>query len=86
VIQNTQNRDNTALHAKLDELIVHTVGARNKLAMAEDFTEDELKAARQHFKRVARAGGRHVADVEGEVPNASRNGNARRRKSAAKSK
>ena len=34
LIQNTQNRDNTALHAKLDELIVHTVGARNKLAMA----------------------------------------------------
>ena len=46
LIQNTQNRDNSALHAKLDELIVHTVGARNKLAMAEDFSDAELEAAR----------------------------------------
>jgi low affinity Fe/Cu permease len=65
LIQNTQNRDNSALHAKLDELIVHTVGARNKLAMAEDFSDAELKAAREHFKRVARSGGADVDD-EGE--------------------
>ncbi|MEO8456768.1 MAG: low affinity iron permease family protein [Chloroflexota bacterium] len=73
LIQNTQNRDNTALHAKLDELIVHTVGARNKLAMAEDFTEQQLKDAREHFKSVAKAGGAHMADVEGEVAE-TRNG------------
>ena len=62
LIQNTQNRDNSALHAKLDELIVHTIGASNKLAMAEDFSDAELKAAREHFKRVAETGGRGVKD------------------------
>lgn len=67
LIQNTQNRDNTALHAKLDELIVHTVGARNKLAMAEDFSDEQLEAAREHFKRVARAGGRDAAGEDGET-------------------
>jgi low affinity Fe/Cu permease len=79
LIQNTQNRDNTALHAKLDELIVHTVGARNKLAMAEDFSDKQLKQAREHFKRVARAGGRDVADEEGEHDGRSprRNGRAK---------
>jgi low affinity Fe/Cu permease len=62
LIQNTQNRDNSALHAKLDELIVHTIGASNKLAMAEDFSDAELKAAREHFKRVAERGGKSVRD------------------------
>ena len=62
LIQNTQNRDNSALHAKLDELIVHTVGAHNRLAMAEDFSDAELKAAREHFEKVAREGGAGVRD------------------------
>jgi len=82
LIQNTQNRDNSALHAKLDELIVHTVGARNKLAMAEDFSDAELEAAREHFKRVARAGGRDVNDSEGQSSGSRQN--RRRRKTPAK--
>ncbi len=57
LIQNTQNRDNTALHAKLDELIVHTIGARNKLTTAEDYSEEELKVLKKHFERVAKDGG-----------------------------
>ncbi len=60
LIQNTQNRDNTALHAKLDELIVHTLGARNRLATAEDFTEEELKQIKSHFQEVPEKGGSHV--------------------------
>jgi low affinity Fe/Cu permease len=35
LIQNTQNRDNRTVQAKLDELIVHMVGADNKLVVAE---------------------------------------------------
>jgi low affinity Fe/Cu permease len=57
LIQNTQNRDNSALHAKLDELIVHTKGAHNELTTAEDFTEEELRALKAHFKKVAARGG-----------------------------
>jgi low affinity Fe/Cu permease len=45
LIQNTQNRDNLALHAKIDELIVHVQGARNELAGIE-------KADEQTFKEV----------------------------------
>ena len=63
LIQNTQNRDNSALHAKLDELIVHTRGAHNEMTTAEDFTEDELKKLKEHFKSVAANGG---TDAVGE--------------------
>ena len=62
LIQNTQNCDNTALHAKLDELIVHTLGARNKLATAEDYSEEELRALKKHFER-RKAGRRRLTSV-----------------------
>ena len=42
VIQNTQNRDAKAVHAKLDELIRATERARDRLVLAEDETEEEL--------------------------------------------
>jgi low affinity Fe/Cu permease len=57
LIQNTQNRDNSALHAKLDELIVHTQGAHNEMTTAEDFSEEELRTLKEHFIRVADQGG-----------------------------
>ncbi|MEX0681912.1 MAG: low affinity iron permease family protein [Dehalococcoidia bacterium] len=57
MIQNTQNRDNAALHAKLDELIVHTLGAHNELTAAENFSEEELRQLRKHFEEVANEGG-----------------------------
>lgn len=46
VIQNTQNRDSFGTHAKLDELVVETSGARNELAHIEDKTEGEINEAR----------------------------------------
>jgi low affinity Fe/Cu permease len=85
LIQNTQNRDNTALHAKLDELIVHTLGARNKLATAEDYSEEELKEIKRHFEAVAEKGGSNAIDeplpTRKRTASASRNGrgNGRRR-------
>jgi low affinity Fe/Cu permease len=57
LIQNTQNRDNAALHAKLDEIIVHTQGAHNELAAAEDFTDEQLRALKEHFVEVSEKGG-----------------------------
>jgi len=62
LIQNTQNRDNTALHAKLDELIVHTIGARNELANAEELSEEELAEVKDHFREIARKGGTQDID------------------------
>jgi low affinity Fe/Cu permease len=53
LIQNTQNRDSQALHAKLDEIIVATEGARNRMAIAEDLSDDELAQLKRHFEQVA---------------------------------
>ena len=43
LIQNTQNRDNGALHAKLDELIRAQVGADNEFIGIEHLTDEELR-------------------------------------------
>jgi low affinity Fe/Cu permease len=53
LIQNTQNRDSTALHLKLDELIRVSESARNKLLDLEDLTEEELEHLKGRFARLA---------------------------------
>jgi low affinity Fe/Cu permease len=53
LIQNTQNRDNLALQAKLDELIVATKGADNKLVLAEQLTDEQFSHLKSHFEKVA---------------------------------
>ncbi len=53
LIQNTQNRDNAALHAKLDELI--RVGdSDNKFIGIEHLTDDELEAILEECERSAK--------------------------------
>jgi low affinity Fe/Cu permease len=52
LIQSTQNRDATALHLKLDELIRSTREARNTFAALEDASEDELKGFQAEFKKL----------------------------------
>jgi low affinity Fe/Cu permease len=74
LIQNTQNRDNAAIHAKLDELLVHSEGAHNELATAENFSEEELGELRKHFEKVAEKGG---TEAGGRLP-ASINGNGKK--------
>ena len=53
LIQNTQNRDMSALHLKLDELIRVSESARNKLPNLEDMTEEELERLKGSFARLA---------------------------------
>jgi len=53
LIQNTQNRDSTVLHLKLDELIRVSESARNKLLDLEDLTEEELKRLKGSFTKLA---------------------------------
>lgn len=43
IIQNTQNRENKALHLKIDELIRATKEARNELIAIEQMEEEELE-------------------------------------------
>src|ERR1700712_3374284 len=53
LIQNTQNRDMSALHLKLDELIRVNQAARNKLLTLEDMTEEELERLKGSFTMLA---------------------------------
>ena len=53
LIQNTQNRDMSALHLKLDELIRVNQDARNKLLDLEDMTEEELEHLKGTFSKLA---------------------------------
>jgi hypothetical protein len=57
LIQNTQNRDTSALQLKLDELIRVSESARNKLLTLEDLTEAELEQMKESFARIADRGG-----------------------------
>jgi len=53
LIQNTQNRDATAMHLKLDELIRATEGARNVSLDMEELSEAELSTLRDRYIRLA---------------------------------
>src|SRR4029079_397315 len=54
VIQNTQNRDTTSLHIKIDELIRVTQKARNVLLDLEEVDDATLEALRKDYGRIAR--------------------------------
>ncbi len=43
LIQNTQNRDTTAIQLKLDELIRANENAQNRMMKLEDLTENQMK-------------------------------------------
>jgi low affinity Fe/Cu permease len=49
LIQSTQNRDTMALQIKLSELIIAVQGAKNRLAAAEDLSEEELEQLHKEY-------------------------------------
>ncbi len=53
LIQNTQNRDTSAIQIKLAELILRLDGTDNKLATAEDLPDEELERLHRQFKQRA---------------------------------
>src|ERR1051325_7417136 len=53
LIQNTQNRDTLAVQVKLAELIIAVKGAQNRLANAEDLTEEELEELHEDYRKRA---------------------------------
>ena len=53
LIQNTQNRDTTALQIKLDALIFATPGAKNRLAAAEHMSDEELERLHEEYRKHA---------------------------------
>ena len=55
LIQNTQNRDTTALQIKLDELIRATQGAHNALLDLEEIDDEQFERYWRSYKRLAAA-------------------------------
>lgn len=53
LIQNTQNRDTLSLHIKLAELIIAMRGAHNKMATAEDLSDDDLQTLHDEYRKRA---------------------------------
>ena len=74
VIQNSQNRDAKAVHAKLDELIRAVDAARNEFVDAEEEPEEVLDRQLQELRELARAQP-HLADrILDEVSTITREG------------
>jgi len=53
LIQNTQNRDSSAIQLKLDELIRSTHGAHNALLDLEELTQEELNNFLKIYQKIA---------------------------------
>ena len=53
VIQNSQNRDSTAVQLKLDELIRAVSGARDDLIDLEQLDEQEIETLRRYYEQMA---------------------------------
>ena len=53
LIQRSQNKDATAIHLKLNEIVAAMQGASNRLIEVEALTERELAALRRHYHELA---------------------------------
>jgi low affinity Fe/Cu permease len=53
IIQQTQNKDTTAIHLKLNELIASNQKASNRLVDAEDLTEEELQVLKKFYVKLS---------------------------------
>ena len=53
LIQNTQNRESTALQLKLDELLRAVRGAQNAFINLEDLTEEDLLQIKERYAALA---------------------------------
>ena len=54
IIQQSQNKDTTAIHLKLNELIACNEKASNRLVDIEDLTEDEILVLKKFYIKLSR--------------------------------
>ncbi|MBC2885135.1 low affinity iron permease family protein [Ochrobactrum sp. CM-21-5] len=78
LIQNSQNRDSTALEAKLDEVIRCVKGARSQLIGIEHLTESEVEAIRKAIEDETGEHSSAKVDVEDLLRKATRRAKRRR--------
>jgi low affinity Fe/Cu permease len=62
IIQQTQNKDTTAIHMKLNELIACHEKASNRLIDIEDLTEEELVVIKKFYTKLS-----DLAEKEGDL-------------------
>jgi low affinity Fe/Cu permease len=99
LIQNTQNRDSTAMHLKLDEIIFALDGAHNTLMNLEDLEDKDLQAIQKRYKAIAEkaqgaleeedleAAAEHIDKLaEAHKPQAKNGGSARAKKRAERNR
>ena len=77
LIQNTQNRDSQAIHAKLDELLYHNRETDNSLIDAEDLSDEELNELKQRYMKLAQSVGGGPAGIRSNRSKGNRNGGRR---------
>jgi low affinity Fe/Cu permease len=53
LIQNTQNRESSALQLKIDELLRAVRGAQNAFINLEDLSEDDLNRLKERYAGIA---------------------------------
>lgn len=53
IIQQSQNKDSTAIHLKLNELLSATNKASDYLIAVEDLTPEELQVIRNYYEKMA---------------------------------
>lgn len=71
VLQNTQNRDNQAVHVKLDELLRAVTKARTSLVDVEELPDDELQELVTEFHEL----GEHLKEGD-DAPAATKKAKA----------
>ena len=71
VIQNTQNKDTTALHLKIDELIRVSSDAHNDLINLEDMSEEELIKVRKRYGDLAQEAHKQISGKKSDTDNDS---------------
>ena len=67
LIQNSQNRDTVALHLKIDELIMATAGADDRLLDLEELDDRVLERKQAIFERRAEAAREEAARRRTEI-------------------
>jgi low affinity Fe/Cu permease len=70
LIQNTQNRDSAALHAKIDELI-RSSAAQNAFIGIEHLPEEEVDAFRARCEAAKKQAAEKLDDVRGKATKAA---------------
>jgi low affinity Fe/Cu permease len=60
LIQNTQNRDSSAIQVKLDELVRSTKGAHNAVLDLEELTQQDLDSFLKCYQKLAQEARRQV--------------------------